>query len=293
MRRRAALAAALALLCACGSQTVSSSASPRIAVLSAFPAEMAPLLAQATVESTVTINGHVFRVGVLGGVPVVIGLTGIGLLNAAATTHALLDQFPVKGIVVSAVAGSSVQIGDVVVPGAWAFKDGTMYGTHEPWIDLARTIAASGAVALERCADVPDASPDPVCMLEQPTIVVGGTGQSADSFGSTPFACQPNGGDIYGCDLPSGSATATGESHVFTTAAATAAPIVVDMETAAIAREAAQRGVPFIAFRAVSDGAGDPLGLATFLEFSAYYRFAAHNASLMTIPFLQRLAAAQ
>jgi len=61
------------------------------------------------------------------------------------------------------------------------------------------------------------------------------------------------------------------------------------METAAVAREAQGRGVPFIAFRAVSDGAGDPLGLPGFpTQFFAYYRLAAHNAAAATTAFVTR-----
>jgi nucleoside phosphorylase len=70
------------------------------------------------------------------------------------------------------------------------------------------------------------------------------------------------------------------------------ASIVEDMETAAVAREAAARGLPFIGFRAVSDGVGDPLGLRGFpVQFFAYYRLAAQNAAAATIAVVERLAA--
>jgi len=64
-----------------------------------------------------------------------------------------------------------------------------------------------------------------------------------------------------------------------------------DMETAVIAREAVGRGLRFIAFRAVSDGAADPLGLSGFpAQFFAYYRLAAGNAAAAVIAFLQQLS---
>jgi nucleoside phosphorylase len=67
-------------------------------------------------------------------------------------------------------------------------------------------------------------------------------------------------------------------------------PIAVDMETTAVAREAEARGLPFIAFRAASDGEGDPLSLPGFpAQFFAYYRLAARNAAAVTIAFLERL----
>jgi nucleoside phosphorylase len=294
------LAALAVSLCACGEHVVrTDSAPPRFAVLSTFPAEMAPLLAQVTVDHTEIVNGRVFRIGTLAGVPVVLGLTGIGLVNAATTTGELLDRFDVAGVLVSAVAeGSSQQIGDVAVPEAFSFKDGTTYAADPHWLVLAGEIAAAGGVTLERCTVVADPPPTaPVCMLRQPAIVVGGVGRSSDPYGGKPFACIPGGNDLYGCDVPSASATsAPGRDRralaTITTAEA-GAPVTEDMETAAIAREAAARGVPFIAFRAVSDGGvGEPLGLSGFLpQFAAYYRFAADNATLATVAFLERLAA--
>ncbi len=272
-----------------------SSPPPRIAVLSAFPAELAAYLDDASVSEEVVVNDRVFRVGVLGGVQVVMGLTGIGLVNAATTTRALLERFEVDGIVVSGVAGSALQIGDVTVPAAWVTKDGSTYAAQQNWLALAEDIAAPGMVSLERCTTVPSASQNPVCMPQAPVIVVGGVGQSSDSFGSNGLPCQPGGGDLYGCDIDSmdpPSAAAVRRASATRTSDAAAAPVVNDMETAAIAREATLHGIPFIAFRAVSDGAGDPLGLPGLLaQFSAYYHFAAHNAAAATLAFLERVAA--
>jgi len=284
--------AALAIfVSACGGDNDNNTVAPQpIAVLSAFPAEMAAVLARATVADTMTIDDHVFRRGTLGGVRVVIGITGIGLVNAAATTRLVLDQFAPRGVVVSAVAGSSLQIGDVTVPAAWELKDGTTFAADAKWLDLAHTVAA--AVSLERCTTVSSAgAQQSVCMVDQPTVLVGGIGQSTDPFVGRPFPCQPGGGDLYGCDIPPANGAASAEALASSAAAEPDTPVANDMETAAIAREAAARGVRFIAFRAVSDGAGDPLGLPGFLaQFSAYYHFAARNAAAATVAFLERLA---
>ena len=293
---RAAVAALLAALCGCGGTVVvNSPPAPFFAVLSAFPAETAPLLEQANVDETMMFNGKVFRMGTLGGVHVAIGLTGIGLLNAANTTRAVLDGLPVTGIVFSGVAGSSLRIGDVAVPMAWSFKDGTTYPSYPAWLDLAAQLTPPGVVSFEQCTVVP-ASGKPVCLPFEPAISVGGVGLSSDTFGDTPFACQPMGNDIFGCDVAAGTtagASADGSRSLGGAAAAdTEAPIVEDMETAAVAREAAARGLPFIGFRSVSDGADDPLGLPGFpSQFFAYYRLAARNAAAATIAFLERVAA--
>jgi nucleoside phosphorylase len=302
-------------LSACGESTVTSSSPPRrYAVLGTFPAETAPLLAQVDIDHTELVNGRAFRIGTLAGVPVVLGMTGIGLVNAATTTGELLDRFDVAGVIVSAVAGGSTQqIGDVAVPHAFALKDGTTYAVDPQWLALVNTLASSGTVALARCTVVAHPPPaDPVCMPEPPAIEVGGIGLSSDSYGGHPFPCTPDGDDLYGCDVPSPAPSAVtlagcgngnaacqlagapggAQLEVVETADA-GAPVTQDMETAAIGGEAVKRGLPYIAFRAISDGGtGDPLGLVGFLpQFSAYYRFAARNAAAATVAFLKQVAA--
>lgn len=96
------------------------------------------------------------------------------------------------------------------------------------------------------------------------------------------------GDDVLGCDVAvngSGSSAAG-------TAAETAPEVApaVDMETAAIAREAVERGVPFIAVGAVSDGKSDPLMLpGSPTQFFAYDRFAAGKAAIAATACLERL----
>lgn len=261
-------------------------------MLSAFPAELAPLVEQATVDETVDIEGRIFRLGTLAGTRVVLGLTGIGLVNAERTTRAMLDRFDVTGIVVSAVAGSFLRIGDVAVPERWTFIEGAEYAADAAWLARAERIAANGDVILERCTLPPNrASDEVVCVLHQPSIFVGGLGRSSDPFNGEPFPCRPDGSPVFGCDIaPDSQFVATdgidGLHHSLSSVAPE--PLAAeDMETAVIAREAAARGLPFIAFRAVSDGDGDPLDLPGFpSQFFAYYNLAARNAAAATVAFL-------
>ena len=235
-----------ALLVGCGSDGGGAPAG-RVAVLAAFPGELAALLARTEVEETREIGGRQVRLGRFAGVPAAVAMTGIGLRNAAATTAALLDALPLRGVVVSGVAGSPYRIGDVVVPASWAGQDGAAIAVDADWLALAGALAEG--TALERCTTVRG---DAVCLGFEPAVVVGGAGSSDDSFGAEPFPCQPNGGEVFGCDV----AALAGVAAV--------APVAVDMETAAIGRAAQARGVPYIAFRAVSDGSEDPLGLPGF-----------------------------
>jgi nucleoside phosphorylase len=291
LRRVALVVAALALGGGC-SDSGKSSTPQMVAVLSAFPAEGAAVVALATVTDTTVVNGRTFRIGTLGGVPVIMGLTGIGLVNAATTTAALLDQFAVTGVVVSAVAGSPAQIGDVVVPETWELADGTSYPSNPSWLAIVRSIAASGHVALAQCT-VPLTAPQDgqLCFPDKPAIIVGGVGQSADPFNGTAVGCTPGGGPVFGCDVTDAESNGQPVITAPAVAAADTMPIASDMETAAIAGQAVMRGIPFIGFRGVSDGAGDPLGDRGFpTQFFDYYPISAQNAAAATAAFLQRLA---
>jgi len=259
----------------CAVRTARCGAPPRFAVLAAFPGELRPLLARARVHETLVAGDRVLRVGTLAGVPVVLGLLGIGLANAEATTRLVLDRFDVAGVVVSGVAGSTARIGDVTVPARWTFADGATYDV-DPAL-LRRATRAAPRAELDRCTSVPPEPPGPtVCLAHQPLVLVGGVGRSDDPYGGRPLPCVPGGDDVFGCDV-GGTAQGVGE------------PVAVDMETAAAAREARVRGIPFIAFRAVSDGAGDPLGLPGFpQQFFAWYGLAARNAAAAVAAFLER-----
>src|SRR5262245_59524717 len=76
---------------ACGSP-------PMLAVFSAFPAELESVLSHATVHETLVVGDRVLRVGTIGGVPVVLGLLGIGLGNAGATTRPVPDRLDVAPV---------------------------------------------------------------------------------------------------------------------------------------------------------------------------------------------------
>jgi hypothetical protein len=106
--------AMLGLIAACGDDDADDStqgAEPaRIAVLSAFPAELAEVLERTRVEDTVEVAGRTVRLGTLGGKPVAVAMTGIGLVNAA-NTRARSSNSPDPRV--GGVAGSSLNIADV------------------------------------------------------------------------------------------------------------------------------------------------------------------------------------
>jgi nucleoside phosphorylase len=248
-----------------------------VAVVSAFPAEIEPFVVGAEVRETIVIGDRTYYLGTLAGARVVLIRGGIGLVNAATTAQAIVDRFPLSAIVFSGVAGSGLLIGDVAVPAVWTDHTES-FPVDGPMLAVARTLT-SPPVPLEECTVLPRSTTGRVvCLGRAPRIVVGGEGESADPFGGDTFPCTPGAGPIFGCDE-----AITGHAPV----AAGVMLDATDMETAAVARVARDARVPFIAFRAASDGNGDPLGDRGFLaQFFDYYRLAANNAAAVTIAFL-------
>jgi hypothetical protein len=118
----------------------------------------------------------------------------------------------------------------------------------------------------------------------------------------------PQGGDVFGCqpcraphidpnDVPRFLAgTPFTDPNFFLGYHAAPGPSpnydADDMETAAVARVAALKKVPFIGFRSLSDGLGDPLDplnlhlLGFPVQFFVYRQYAAENAAAVAMAFL-------
>lgn len=271
---------------------------PRVAVISAFPAELALLEAKVSDPHRRSINGVEFTTGTLQGKPVVLFLSGVSMVNAAMSTQLALDRFRVSHIVFTGIAGGvnpQLKVGDVVVAQRWSeylealFAREVAPGKYQPpghqsdvklpnfgmihprpvgvrsaghpqeekksWFDadprlmeIARR--ASGQVALERC----DAERH--CLDHQPRVVVGGQGVSGQAFVDN----------------------AAFREYTFRTFDAS----VLDMETAAVAHVAYANGVPFIAFRSLSDLAGGGEGEN---QIKTFFRIAADNSARVLLAF--------
>jgi adenosylhomocysteine nucleosidase len=273
---------------------------PRVAVMSAFPAELALLEAKVQGAQKQSINGVEFTTGTLQGKPVVLFLSGISMVNAAMNTQLALDRFHVSHIVFTGIAGGvnpQLQIGDVVVAQRWSeyleglFAREVSPGKYLPpshqgdatlpnfgmifprpvgvrsagraqeekktWFDVDAQLMeiarhASTQVMLERC----DA--DKHCLDHQPRVVVGGPGVSGQAFVDN----------------------AAFREYTFKTFGAN----VLDMETAAVAHVAYANGVPFIAFRSLSDLAGGGEGEN---QIKTFFRIAADNSARVMLAFFE------
>ncbi len=271
---------------------------PRIAVLSAFQGELALLLSQLQSPQTHSANGVTFTTGVLQGKPVVLFLSGVSMTNAAMNTQLVLDRFHITHLIASGIAGGvnpALNIGDVTVAQQWGqylevlLARETTPGKFSPppWMDdvklpnygmlhprpvsvrsgarsgeeskfwfqtdaqmlaLARSVAGT---VLNTC-DVTKK-----CLSHIPKLVVGGNGVSGQAFVDNRAF----------------------REYVFNTFAAN----VLDMETAAVAMVAYSNGVPFIAFRSLSDLAG---GGGAENEMDTFLSIAADNSARVLLAFL-------
>jgi nucleoside phosphorylase len=323
MRRFVVLAVAGVILAgapASPSGAATTACSPRLLVLSAFPAEIGGILDAATVTRTEVIDGRSFFLGRLEGNDVVMALTGIGQVNATRTTEEAFAHFGcgsghgITGVVFSGVSGGRTYIGDVTVANRWTQDGKHWLGVDPSMFATSRRVAQSGSVKLERNAPIGDCgctglNPDlvPTVRLDRaPRIVMGGDGHTADPFGGRAFPCISSGGDVFGCDPCRFQSHSPDQVSNFLTGAApfidpnffasyfasppasTSTYTADDMETAAVARVAAQHGAPFLAFRALSDGKGDPLMLPGFpFQFFVYRQLAADNAAAVALAFLK------
>ena len=199
----------------------------RTLILSAFPAEADAILARTTLDPnpTVVVDGHRFYLGTLGGEEVIVGMTGIGMVNATETTEAALDYFtPESGVSIGAVVFSGVaggsgrtEIGDVAVPAQWTSDGGETW--HAVDADM---LAAASTLDVDLLST--DSIGDPACscglfsrvrvdLEREPQLFVGGDGSSDDNNNGTAFPTIPLGGAIFGtqpCAAPDRSPLFTG-----------------------------------------------------------------------------------
>ncbi len=276
---------------------------PRTAIVSAFPPELAALETGLEDAGSVSHNGVVFRTGRLEGRDVLLFPSGISMINAAMTSQLALDRFSIRRIVFSGIAGGvdpALGIGDVVVAERWGqyletvfartadgkaalppffsypFGPEARFGMMVPraltvqrdgapapetrfWFEvdpallaLAREVA--GRVTLAACR------PEGGCLSRRPRVLVGGAGVSGGAFIDN----------------------AAFRAHTFATYRAR----VLDMESAAVAHVAHANGVPFIAFRSLSDLAGGGEGAN---EMETFLALAAGNAARVVRAFVARL----
>lgn len=295
--------ALLAAGCATAARAPAAAEPPRIAVVSAFEPELAKLRAAAELRETRVVNGRTLYLGRLAGHEVILLLSGVSVVNAAMTTQAVLDRFPVRAVVFSGIAGGvnpELAVGDVVVPARWGNYQEQLFareGGGDPASRDAEFPSFGMMVPRRTSVAVPDGAPDRLeerfwfeadatalevarrvaaaaplarcassgrCLGHTPRVVIGGKGVSGPTFVDNAEYRRWVWG-AFGADA-------------------------LDMETAAVAQVAYVNRVPFIAFRSLSDLAGGGPGAN---EIDAFGALAADNASALVIAFLRALPGGQ
>ncbi|MHB8512252.1 MAG: 5'-methylthioadenosine/S-adenosylhomocysteine nucleosidase family protein [Actinomycetota bacterium] len=288
----------------------------RILVLSAFPGEIDPLISKLQNPIAVLSQGRTFYQGELEGQDVALGLTGIGLANATNTVSIALNSAfkcdgltTISSIVFSGVSGGQNYIGDVAVPARWTLDGQTWYPTSQAMLNVAqlssKSVVLSQTVPLgdPACAGIDPTLIQTIQLAHVPQVFIGGDGFSSDPFGGRRLPCFA--GDVFGCEPCRAPSHSVPDAMTF---ANDAIPFIdpsffigyfnqptvsgydaQDMETAAVAKVASDNNIPFIAFRAQSDGKGDPLMLPGFpFQFFVYRQYAAENAGAEALAFLQK-----
>ncbi len=276
---------------------------PRLAIISAFDAELVRLRAAAEITSTRVINGRTHYIGRLGGHDVVLMLSGFSMVNAAMTTQAMLDRFAIRGIVFSGIAGGvnpGLRVGDVTVPAQWANYQEAVFARETPsgWETnrMAGEFTPFGMM-FPRASSVALTSGPPDSLVRRFWFPVDSASLEVarDAARSVQLSrCAPAGRCLsHAPEVVIGGNGVSGPTFVdnaayrewtWTTFRADA----LDMETAAVAMVAYQNRVPYIAFRSLSDLAGGGTGRNEVPVFGA---LAADNSAAMVIAYLKALPA--
>jgi adenosylhomocysteine nucleosidase len=277
-------------------------ATPRIAVLSAYEPEWKALQSAVEAPQVQSYKGVNVVLGRIEGKPVVLGLTGVSMVNAAMTTQMILDRYTVTRIVVTGVAGGvdpALNIGDVAVPERWGeyldtiFARETPAGFHlPPWAE--RDFANFGMI-FPQSVEVVRAGqdgPKPQFWFPVDEAMLAVARKAADGVAlqnctaATANVCLLHKPKVavggQGVSGPAFVDHAGFRAYVFDTFKAQ----VLDMETAAIGHVAATNNVPYIAFRSLSDLAGGGPGEN---QIEIFEQLAADNSVSVMRAFLKAL----
>ena len=298
----------LAWMSACSSVPVIPSradTTPRLAVISAFDAELEKLRAVAEISEVRVINGRSHYLGRLAGHDVVLLLSGFSMVNAAMTSQALFDHFAVQGVIFSGIAGGvnpGLRVGDVTVPAQWGNYQEQSFARETPngWdpgrfsgdfknfgmmFPRASAIAVSGGEPdkLERRFWFPaDATAIAAARQLSAKVRLNRCTAQGDCLDHEPRVVV--GGN--GVSGPTFVDNAAYRSWAWDTFRADA----LDMETAAVALVAYVNRVPYIAFRSLSDLAGGGPGKN---EGKIFGGLAADNSAAVVIEYLRAVPASQ
>lgn len=298
---------------------------PRVAIMAAFGQE-ADLLHHNLVEPIAhRINGVPYTTGLLENIPVVLVTSGIGLPNAVMTTQILVDHFAIDSLLFTGIAGGvspEHEVGDVIVARNWAFHQ---EGYHANSADAPQPCGTPGELAClglqladqipsfgayhPRLTNVVDAATGATVALRDPftqqpvaygamvfdypvdpvMYQVAQTAFSSIKAGLEPIC--PEGGSCIQPEVVAAQRCVTGSNFLANSdyrqyLAESLGVACVDMETTGAAHVARANSLPYLAFRSLSDLAGDdghPEAVGAFFSSGVAQR----NAARVTLDFLR------
>jgi adenosylhomocysteine nucleosidase len=277
---------------------------PRLGVESAFDSELEILLSQTEGKKEYILNGKTFTTGTLKDVDVVLFLSGVSMINAAANTQLLFDNFNVTHLIFSGIAGGvnpSLNIGDVVIPAQWAQYQEMFFAREVaegefllPWGLQPEFpnygMMFPGSVTVNKKGAVPDEGElmfwFPVSQeLLSYTTSISNTLLSKCTPDNVCLDQQPVikvGGN--GVDGQTFVDNADFRDYVWETFQADS----LSMETAAVAQVAYSNQVPFLGFRSLSDLAGGGEGEN---QIGTFFQLAADNSANVVLAFIENYKA--
>lgn len=278
---------------------------PRVVVIAAWEPELEALLDNLQEEDRTVIQGRTFYAGQMGGMDVVVTLSGMSMVNAAVAAEIALREFNPIAIINTGIAGGvspELSIGDVVIPEQWAeylesiFARQTEDGYAPGDVRYVEEIEPFGMI-YPRAVDVTHASgeadtEDSLVWFPSDPELLQLAGDLADSVKLD--SCTPD--ERCLSHEPRLVAGGNGVSaSVFMDNADVRAWLAnafdadaVDMESAAIAQVAYTGDVPFLAIRSLSDLGGGGPGEN---EVDTFYELAAGNAAGVVEALLEAMAA--
>jgi nucleoside phosphorylase len=273
----------------------------RVLLLGSYPAEVSANLSRLALDpgQPTAVQGHDFYSGRLEGRRVIIAIAGPSPAVTYATTKLALSRFSCVSAVVfegTAGGGGVTGLGDVSVPSRWTETDGQPFTNGQITENVnAGALAVASAIAAEATSQLGTTAAvnDGTCacsglatslklapILRSPKVIVGGSGVTDN--GGASNRCSAAGGVLAGCNpCPPGKAASGGRAPATTQTGTTAGTTYVadDQQTTASMLAADQAGVPFIAFRGISDTTA--AGSLWPVEFLVYQQLAADNAAVV------------
>ncbi len=300
---------ALAILLGIGSMVISAKndacadTKPRIAVISAFDAELTNLHDNMQIEKTCSVNGVEFYIGTLANHDVVAFLSGGSMVNAAMNPQLALDRFNITKIVYSGIAGGvnpNLHIGDVAIASQWAQYQEALYAREVdgkfippswmgtlPYPNFGMSFPMPISV---RTTAHPEGEQVKWLPVDQDMLKIAekvATSVELAQCTADNICLQEAPRVVVGGNGVSGQTfvdNAEYRKYVYSTFQAN----VLDMETASTATVAYVNRVPFIAFRSLSDLAGGGPGEN---EIGTFFQVAADNSAKVVLKFLSQLPA--